>query len=160
VINSLQIAGGTVVFMPQFPLDSDGDGMPDDWEIAHGLNPHDPGDALLDSDHDGNPNLLEYALGTDPRNPADANSGLHLGLISDGLYNHVMLQFLQRSTPARIQYVPEVSGDRITWYSDAAHIQQLGSTPFNDQFYWVTTVDLTPVKVGQARVFRLRVVRQ
>jgi len=160
VINSLQIAGATVVFMPQFPLDSDGDGMPDDWEIAHGLNPYDPGDAPLDSDHDGNSNLLEYALGTDPRNPADASSGLHLGLVSDGLYHHVMLQFLQRSTPARIQYVPEVSGDAITWYSDAAHIQQLGPTPFNDQFNWVTTVDLTPVKVGQARVFRLRVVRR
>jgi len=27
------------------PLDSDGDGIPDDWERAHGLNPNDPDDA-------------------------------------------------------------------------------------------------------------------
>jgi pectate lyase len=27
------------------PKDSDGDGMPDEWETAHGLNPHDPADA-------------------------------------------------------------------------------------------------------------------
>jgi hypothetical protein len=27
------------------PLDSDGDGIPDAWEIAHGLNPHDAADA-------------------------------------------------------------------------------------------------------------------
>jgi hypothetical protein len=27
------------------PLDSDNDGMPDEWEKAHGLNPEDPGDA-------------------------------------------------------------------------------------------------------------------
>ena len=27
------------------PLDSDGDGIPDAWEIAHGLNPRDAADA-------------------------------------------------------------------------------------------------------------------
>ncbi len=30
--------------------DSDGDGLPDDWEIANGLNPNDPIDALKDPD--------------------------------------------------------------------------------------------------------------
>ena len=32
--------------------DSDGDGIPDDWEIANGLNPNDPIDALKDPDSD------------------------------------------------------------------------------------------------------------
>ena len=27
-------------------VDSDGDGLPDTWETAHGLNPHDPADAV------------------------------------------------------------------------------------------------------------------
>lgn len=48
------------------PLDSDGDGMPDEWEIAHGLDPHDPADAHGDPDGDGYTNLEEYLNGTDP----------------------------------------------------------------------------------------------
>jgi parallel beta-helix repeat protein len=51
-------------------LDSDNDGMPDTWELAHGLDPLDPSDALLDSDGDGMTNLEEFLAGTDPRDPS------------------------------------------------------------------------------------------
>ena len=34
--------------------------MPDDWEIAHGLNPNDPKDANQDRDHDRYTNIEEY----------------------------------------------------------------------------------------------------
>lgn len=50
--------------------DTDGDGMPDAWEIAHGLNPN-VNDADGDLDGDGVSNLDEYLQGTDPN---DANS--------------------------------------------------------------------------------------
>lgn len=42
------------------PKDSDNDGMSDDWEIAQGLNPHDPADANADRDGDGYTNIEEY----------------------------------------------------------------------------------------------------
>jgi hypothetical protein len=60
--------------------DSDGDGIPDDYEIAHGMNPNDPTDALEDFDHDGLTNLQEYQLGTDPRNADTDGDGLPDGL--------------------------------------------------------------------------------
>jgi hypothetical protein len=52
------------------PNDTDGDGMPDSWEVAHGLNPNDPSDANRDDDGSGFTNLQEYLAGTDPANPA------------------------------------------------------------------------------------------
>ncbi len=48
-------------------LDSDGNGLPDWWEILHfgaiGVDPD------LDADGDGTSNLMEYLAGTDPRDP-------------------------------------------------------------------------------------------
>ncbi|MDR3457425.1 MAG: thrombospondin type 3 repeat-containing protein [Verrucomicrobiae bacterium] len=42
------------------PVDSDHDGIPDDWEKAHGLNPNDPEDANKDANGDGYTNLEKY----------------------------------------------------------------------------------------------------
>ena len=50
-------------------LDTDGDGLPDAWELEQGLDPLDPRDARLDTDGDGFDNLAEFAAGTDPRDP-------------------------------------------------------------------------------------------
>lgn len=50
--------------------DTDGDGMPDAWETAHGLSPNSPDDAAQDADQDGASNLAEYQAGTDPRDSA------------------------------------------------------------------------------------------
>lgn len=44
------------------PLDSDGDGMPDEWEIANGLNPNDPDDGYK-KNADGYTNLELYLNG-------------------------------------------------------------------------------------------------
>lgn len=53
-------------------LDSDGDGIPDIWELAYGLNPYDASDASKDADGDGQSNLAEYLAGTNPNDGTDA----------------------------------------------------------------------------------------
>ncbi|MBN8247525.1 MAG: hypothetical protein J0L84_08785, partial [Verrucomicrobia bacterium] len=45
--------------------DSDDDGMPDGWEVQHGLNPNE-GDGHKDPDGDGIVNALEYLHGRNP----------------------------------------------------------------------------------------------
>ena len=47
-------------------VDSDGDGMPDNWEAGYGLNPNSAADANQDADGDGFTNWQEFRQGTHP----------------------------------------------------------------------------------------------
>jgi hypothetical protein len=47
-------------------VDSDDDGMPDHWEVCHGLDPDDPSDAAEDLDGDGLNNLDEFTVESNP----------------------------------------------------------------------------------------------
>jgi len=59
------------------PADSDGDGLPDFWEISQGLNPQNDQDALQDSDGDGLSRLEEFQWGTADNQSDTDNDGLN-----------------------------------------------------------------------------------
>jgi len=54
------VGGWPVLVSLPATVDSDHDGMPDDWETANGLNPKNDSDGSLDIDGDGYTNLEEY----------------------------------------------------------------------------------------------------
>lgn len=64
IIDSQDQVGGWPELAPGTPwIDGDGDGMPDDWERAQGLNSADPADGPADRDGDGFTNLEDWLNG-------------------------------------------------------------------------------------------------
>jgi len=55
-----QVGGYPVLDTGSPPLDSDHDGMPDEWELQWSLDPHDPSDGNEDLGGDGYTNVEEY----------------------------------------------------------------------------------------------------
>jgi hypothetical protein len=91
-VNVVNAAGGVTsgaAIITVLP-DTDGDGLPDNWELAYGLDPNNAADATLDPDADGVSNLQEYRAGTHPLDPL---SFLRIGSISWNPNSGVSLRF-------------------------------------------------------------------
>ena len=66
--NGLSDFRETLLELDPLSLDPDADGIPSDWEQAHGANPYEAADAGMDVDLDGYSYLGEYVAATDPNN--------------------------------------------------------------------------------------------
>ncbi len=144
----LNSAGGVddyYTLIKQGNADSDADGIPDEYEIAHGLNRHVAADALLDSDGDGTKNRDEYILGLNPQMPD------HYNLITtrDAQTGVVSVSF---PTIAARNYRVWYSDDLITWNTASSIIAGTGSTQV-----WVDDGSQIPAATDNRRFYQIRV---
>ncbi len=141
-------AGNTSEFSASVPLvtnpvgDTDGDGMPDDYELAWGFNPLDPADAGWDADSDGFSNLHEYLAGTSPR---DATDKLPFSNPPFFLEGNFWLSLDARSD--RRYSVQWASSLNSTWQILVANLSSLNPT------LWICD---TNAQLWPARFYRLR----
>jgi len=126
--------------------DRDGDGIPDSWEIANGLNPDDPADANLDPDGDGLTNLQEYQLNT---NPHDANSGLRITSTALANGTNMVISFMTLSN-----YVFTIEYCDSLGLGPWLPLQVVDAAPTN------RLVQITVATTAPARFYRLRMSSQ
>ena len=103
--------------------DSDGDGMDDGYETAHGLSVG-LNDAELDLDGDGLSNIGEYAFGSNPDDSSDCNSPA-AALNAQGF---LVITFHRAIGPGDGSYEVQVSSTLSGW-SSADVVEDGNSTP-------------------------------
>lgn len=120
-------------------VDTDGDGLPDDWEGTYGLS-----NAGADDDQDGMSNRAEYLAGTNPTNNASflrvegpvlggGGATLSIGAVSNRTYS--------------VQYTDSLELERVNWLKlsdvqarNTNHVESIIDTGGNsNRFYRIIT---------------------
>jgi hypothetical protein len=155
------LANQFTIGLSPFPaVDSDGDLIPDGWELAHGLDPDDAGDASRDPDRDGLNNLMEYALARRPFSPSGDRSEppLSVEVLVDG---GRLITFRRRIPSAsQLVYTVEKSSDLQTWRSDPGDgsvFQEVSATGNGDASETVIVKDVEAGESNRTELYRLRV---
>ena len=126
-------------------VDGDGDGMPDSWEMVHGLNPGSGADASLDADGDGVTNLQEYLHVTDPRDAASAPVYITSVPPTQGVAGQLIRYTLTASQPgAAFELVQAPSTAQLTVDASGTHFEW---TPASQEI-GESSISIRPVVSG------------
>ncbi len=140
------------------PVSTQGDGIPDLWKVAHGIDPASTATAngpLGDIDLDGRANLLEYAFNTDPKITE-----------ADPVHSSTATGYLELSFPRRIGtldliYAVEISTDLHNWSSTDGNLQTLSANANADGITETVVVRVLPAITSAPKKFaRLKVTAQ
>jgi hypothetical protein len=142
--------GGTLIYRTlQFnpALDADGDGIPNGWEQAHGLDPLNPDDADADNDGDKMSNREEFMAGTNPTNAMSRFAITSLAVTN----GDVRVSWLAVGGK---RYVLQTNSALGTPFSDASPVIIMPGAGEAATNY----LDLRAATNGQAHCYRLRLV--
>lgn len=124
IISRRALAADAFRFVTPPVVVADADGLPDAWEIAHGLDPA-VDNHLGDPDGDGVPNLLEFALGLDPNSAG--RDGLPFVMVEDGFLTLTVVR--DPDAAAVLSFVVEASSDLAAWSDDPSEVVVMDDSP-------------------------------
>ena len=141
------IVGGATV------VDTDKDGLPDEWETKYGLNPNDPTDAAKDCNNNGVTNLEEYKLGLDP---CDTTPPTVVSTAANAAFNAFTLKWsepLDPSTATNLANytISNLAITNVTYKNGAVTLgtaKQTPATAYTLNLKGITDVSKNPVPAG------------
>lgn len=145
--------------------DFDGDGIPDAWEIAHGMDPNSSADldgSAGDGDHDGLSNFGEYAFGLNPAaNDGDKASTTGTAINPADGRRYLILSYRRRLDAGTVglTYTVQTSSNLVAWTSNGTDVEAIGNAPTGDGITELVTVRIKPSveALGQKKFARVTV---
>jgi hypothetical protein len=133
--------------------DTDGDGMPDGWELAHGLNPL-VNDASLDADGDGLTNLEECQHGTNPSSPDTDGDGISdAEELRDACTDPLVAEFNGTVTDVAVVNGADAVAELGNWVTNDTSLISMGRRGYAEYTVNCTVADMYCIKVDATHLW-------